>query len=280
MDVFILSVESLSVSHAGSVPAGVESAVLEALAASRTELLTISHYREPGLGHVWMRIELRTENSAAVEAALSGRAAVIGFAFTIVAKSKRARILLLMSRFPHCALDILARSQNNELPIDVVGVMANHAAPCHLSGFDTVPFERLTARSEDQIRDRLQESGADLLVLARYTQILSPELVEALPCPAINIHHSLLPAFAGALPYSRAHGLGVRFIGATAHYVTADLDQGPIIEQDVARISSDAQVEDLMLRGREVESVVLARAIKWHLEQRVVVHGRRTIILR
>lgn len=195
---------------------------------------------------------------------------------------RRKRTALLASRDDHCLLDLLWRWRRGELETDVACVVSNH--PHHaadVAGFGVpfhhVPVEKDGKReAEAQMLEHL--AGVDLVVLARYMQILSRDFLEGLGAPVINIHHSFLPAFVGADPYRRARERGVKIIGATAHYVTEDLDAGPIIEQDVARVSHRQGVEELERIGRDIERVVLARAVEWHLQDRVLVHENRTVV--
>ncbi len=199
--------------------------------------------------------------------------------------SRRARVLLLASKQDHCLADLLYRWHTRELAMDVVGIVANHPRETysHLN-IGAVPFHYLPvtpstkAQQEAQILRLVDETAADLVVLARYMQILSDDFTRRLAGRCINIHHSFLPGFKGAKPYHQAHARGVKVIGATAHYVTADLDEGPIIEQDVERVTHRDGPEDLARRGRDIERRVLARAVRCHLESRVIVNGSRTIV--
>jgi formyltetrahydrofolate deformylase len=194
----------------------------------------------------------------------------------------RKRVAIMVSREDHCLSDLLWRWRSGELDGDVVAVVSNH--PDHAEQVKTVglPFHfvpvepEARAEAERQVLELIGE--VELLVLARYMQILSQEFLEALAAPAINIHHSFLPAFVGADPYRRAHERGVKLIGATAHYVTAELDAGPIIDQDVTRVSHSDEVEDLMRIGRDIERLVLARAVSAHLDDRVLLDGERTVV--
>lgn len=199
----------------------------------------------------------------------------------------RPRVLLLVSRFDHCLADLLYRWRIGELNCDIAGIVANYPRETyqHLD-FDAVPFDYLpvsAATKSAQEADILRIAGerqVDLVVLARYMQILSNNLSAKLSGRCINIHHSFLPGFKGAKPYQQAHTRGVKLIGATAHYVTADLDEGPIIEQDVERVSHHDLPEDLVRKGRDIERRVLSRAVAWHLEGRVIVNGRKTVVFR
>ncbi|MCY7365874.1 MAG: formyltetrahydrofolate deformylase [Frankiaceae bacterium] len=195
-----------------------------------------------------------------------------------------ARIGVLASRQPHCLLDLLARWRTGELHADIAFVASNHDDHADACAFFGVPFHHLPvvdgdkAAQEAQIVALADEAGVELLVLARYMQVLSEDLVARYPHQIINIHHSLLPAFVGAKPYHQAYERGVKVIGATAHYATADLDQGPIIAQDVSRVTHRDSVEDLVARGRDLEALVLARAVRLHLAAKVLVHGNRTVV--
>jgi formyltetrahydrofolate deformylase len=202
-------------------------------------------------------------------------------------KGYRSKVLLLVSKFDHCLVDLLYRWRTGEFAMDVVGVVSNHPRETYnaidLLGlpFHYLPTSKDTKPAQEaQIKAIVQETGAELVVLARYMQILSDDLSAFLAGRCINIHHSFLPGFKGARPYHQAHARGVKLIGATAHYVTPDLDEGPIIEQDSERISHSDSPEDLVRKGRDVERRVLARAVGLHLEGRVMISGQKTIVFR
>jgi len=202
-------------------------------------------------------------------------------------RDERPKVLLLVSKFDHCLIDLLYRCRIGELRMNVVGVISNHPLATYSEiGFGAIPFHYLPvtkdtkAQQEQQIKEIAIATSADLVVLARYMQILSDDLASFLAGRCINIHHSFLPGFKGAKPYHQAHARGVKLIGATAHYVTADLDEGPIIEQDVERISHHDTPEDLVSKGRDIERRVLARAVGLHLDGRSLVNGSKTIIFR
>jgi formyltetrahydrofolate deformylase len=196
------------------------------------------------------------------------------------------RAVLLVSQQGHCLNDLLFRWKSGLLRLDIRAIVSNHRDFYQLAASYNIPFHHLpvTPTSKAQVEARqleiIQQEQAELVVLARYMQILSDNLCEQLAGQAINIHHSFLPSFKGAKPYAQAHDRGVKLIGATAHYVTADLDEGPIIEQDVARVDHSMTVEDLTAIGRDTESQVLARAVKWHSEHRVLLNGHRTVVFR
>ena len=196
--------------------------------------------------------------------------------------SQRKRVAIMVSREDHCLSDLLWRWRSGELGGELVAVISNHPDHAEQVGAVGLPFHHVPVEpgSREAAERRALEllEGIDLLVLARYMQVLSEGFLNELGAPAINIHHSFLPAFVGADPYRRAHERGVKLIGATAHYVTADLDAGPIIEQDVHRVGHRDDVEDLKRLGRQVERRVLARAVDWHLEDRVLIHGNKTVV--
>ena len=199
---------------------------------------------------------------------------------------RRARLLVLVSRHGHCLNDLLFRCHSGQLPVDIVAVASNHPDFAPLAASYGVAFHHLPvdagsrADQERRILELNESLSADLVVLARYMQILSPELCGALSGRAINIHHSFLPGFKGARPYHQAHARGVKMIGATAHYVTADLDEGPIIEQDVAHVNHAMTPRELMRVGSDIESRVLARAVRSHVEHRILLNGHRTVVFR
>ena len=194
------------------------------------------------------------------------------------------RVALFASHYLHCLADILYRHQTGELGCSIPLVISNHPDGQALAQFHGVPFHYVpvNAASKEAAEARqlalLREAGIDVIVLARYMQILSPDFVRQYPGRIINVHHSFLPAFMGARPYHAAFDRGVKLIGATSHYVTESLDEGPIIEQDVVRISHRDQVENLVQKGRDLERVVLSRAVKWHLEQKILCYGNKTVV--
>ncbi len=196
----------------------------------------------------------------------------------------RPRVVILVSREPHCLTDLLARWRSGEMPMEIPAILSNHRELEEVASCYGIPFEHIpvTPQTREQAFQRLQDSlqalEADTIVLARYMQILPPNLCLQFRERVINIHHSFLPSFVGARPYHQAFARGVKLIGATCHYVTEELDAGPIIEQDVARIRHDDQVGDLVRKGRDVERWVLARGLRYHLEGRVLTHGNKTIV--
>jgi formyltetrahydrofolate deformylase len=206
------------------------------------------------------------------------------------AVAQRPRLLLMVSQHGHCLNDLLFRTRTGQLDVDIRAIVSNHPTYAALADSYGIAFHHLPLPpGSDAAAKRAQErevealvarDGVDLVVLARYMQILSGEFCEALRGRAINIHHSFLPSFKGAKPYAQAHARGVKLIGATAHYVTADLDEGPIIEQDVERVDHSLSAEAMTAVGRDVECVVLARAVRWHVEHRVLMNGHKTVVFR
>ncbi|TFV90902.1 formyltetrahydrofolate deformylase [Blastococcus sp. CT_GayMR20] len=198
--------------------------------------------------------------------------------------AERQRVLIMVSQYAHCLNDLLFRNSVGELNLDVVAIVSNHPTLKGIADFYGVPFRHIPVTRETKpeaeaaLLDIVREERVDLVVLARYMQILSDGLCRELEGRAINIHHSMLPSFKGARPYHQAHARGVKFIGATAHYVTADLDEGPIIEQEMLRVDHSLSPEQLAARGREAETRALAHAVRWHTENRVIIKGNRTVV--
>lgn len=206
--------------------------------------------------------------------------------WSLHAAATTMRTVIMVSKEGHCLNDLLFRWKIGLLPIDIRAIVSNHRDFYQLAASYNVPFHHIPvtaatkAQAEAKQHEVVQAEGAELVVLARYMQVLSDDMCRKLSGKAINIHHSFLPSFKGAKPYYQAHDRGVKLIGATAHYVTADLDEGPIIEQDVARVDHSKTVEDLTAIGRDTESQVLARAVKWHSEHRVLLNGHKTVIFK
>jgi len=208
----------------------------------------------------------------------------LGMRWQLSSGARRTRVALFSSQYMHCMADLLQRWRAGELDCDIPVIVSNHRDVEKLAGFYAIPFEfvPVTAATRHEAESRqlelLDRYGVELVVLARYMQVLSPAFVSHYPASIINVHHSFLPAFTGARPYHAAHARGVKLIGATSHYVTELLDDGPIIEQDVARISHRDQVEDLVARGRDLERVVLSRAVRWRLDRRILCYGNKTVV--
>jgi formyltetrahydrofolate deformylase len=227
--------------------------------------------------------DVAEERLTKLEARLAEIGSVLHLDYRLIDAKRRKRVALLVSRYDHCLLDLLWRWRRGELDMDVVAVVSNHAdlqeevarfgVPYH-----HIPVTRETKSEAEQSEIDLLAGEVELVVMARYMQVLSADFLERVGCPVINIHHSFLPAFAGAGPYQRAHDRGVKLIGATAHYATEDLDEGPIIEQDVVRVNHRHDAATLERIGADVERLVLARAVIWHLQDRVLLQGHRTIV--
>jgi formyltetrahydrofolate deformylase len=206
--------------------------------------------------------------------------------WSLTTSEARARVLIMVSKFGHCLNDLLFRWRSGSLPVDIVGVVSNHRDFEDLVGTYSIPFHYIPvtaetkADAERELIDLVDAESVDLVVLARYMQVLSDDLCKSLEGKVINIHHSFLPSFKGAKPYHQAHQRGVKLIGATAHYVTGDLDEGPIIEQEVQRVGHDLSPERLAAVGRDTECAALARAVGWHVDHRVFMSGRRTVVFR
>jgi formyltetrahydrofolate deformylase len=216
--------------------------------------------------------------------AFASLAEELGMRWKLDMTARRPRMALFCSQYLHCVADLLYRWRAGELDCEIPVIVSNHRTVESLAVFYGVPFEyvpvtaQTRAEAEGRQLELLVEHDVELVVLARYMQILSPKFVSQYPAAIINVHHSFLPAFTGARPYHAAHTRGVKLIGATSHYVTEALDDGPIIEQDVTRISHRDQVEDLVARGRDLERMVLSRAVRWHLDRRILCYGNKTVV--
>lgn len=227
--------------------------------------------------------ELMTDK-VALERSLSELGERFSMKYQLVYQAQRKRLVLFVSKYDHCLYDLLLRQRAGELAGDVVAVISNHDDLAHVAAQFGVPFHVFPKTAQTKLgqeakeRELLLELKADLVVLARYMQVMSASFCEAFPQRIINIHHSFLPAFVGGKPYHQAYERGVKLIGATSHYATSSLDEGPIIEQDVERISHRDQPADLVRRGRDLEKVVLARAMRWHLEHRILVYANKTVV--
>ena len=247
-----------------------------------------AQYNDHDTGLFFMRVQFACDSldDAALRARLAPFAEPFGMQWQLHTTSQPMRTVIMVSKEGHCLNDLLFRWKSGLLPLDIRAIVSNHREFYQLAASYNVPFHHIpvTAATKPQAEAKqyeiIEAEGAELVVLARYMQILSNDLCQQLAGRAINIHHSFLPSFKGAKPYYQAHDRGVKLIGATAHYVTADLDEGPIIEQDVARVDHSKTVDDLTAQGRDTESQVLARAVKWHSEHRVILNGHKTVIFR
>ncbi len=252
-------------------------------------ILDAQQYGDEETGRFFLRVHFDVPKSHGVESLrqrFAGLASEFGMDWDIHDAHRRARLLVLVSKQGHCLNDLLFRAHSRQLPVDIAAIVSNHEDFAALAASYGIPFHHLPvspetrAEQEQQIIDLVEREQVDLVVLARYMQILSPTLCDALAGRAINIHHSFLPSFKGAQPYHQAHARGVKIIGATAHYVTGDLDEGPIIEQDVARVDHAMTPTELVRVGSDIESQVLARAVRRHVEHRILLNGHRTVVFR
>ncbi|MEJ8852052.1 formyltetrahydrofolate deformylase [Variovorax rhizosphaerae] len=247
-----------------------------------------AQYNDHDTGLFFMRVRFACDkhDEATLCSEIGVLATSFGMNWQLHAANVPMKTVILVSKDGHCLNDLLFRWKSGHLHIDIRAIVSNHRDFYQLAASYNVPFHHIPvtaatkAQGEAKQLEIIESEGAELVVLARYMQILSNDLCQKLAGRAINIHHSFLPSFKGAKPYYQAHDRGVKLIGATAHYVTADLDEGPIIEQDVARADHTDTVEDLTARGRDTESQVLARAVKWHSEHRVLLNGHRTVVFR
>jgi formyltetrahydrofolate deformylase len=247
-----------------------------------------AQYNDHDTGLFFMRVQFACSQAdgTALAAQWAAFAQTFSMKWDLHATSQPMRTVIMVSKEGHCLNDLLFRWKCGLLPLDIRAIVSNHREFYQLAASYNVPFHHIPvnkdnkAQAEAKQYEIIEAEGAELVVLARYMQILSDDLCRKLAGRAINIHHSFLPSFKGAKPYYQAHDRGVKLIGATAHYVTADLDEGPIIEQDVARVDHSKTVEDLTAQGRDTESQVLARAVKWHSEHRVLINGHKTVIFK
>lgn len=266
---------------------GIVAAVSRFLLDQACDIVDSAQFGDRSQGKFFLRIAFiatRATPLEALEAAFAPIAAAFAMDASFHDAGKKSRTLILVSRFGHCLNDLLYRWRIGALPIDIVAVASNHpefeeTARASGTRFHHFPVNAQTkAAQEAAILALVEADRIDLVVLARYMQVLSPQFCNALSGRLINIHHSFLPSFRGARPYQQAHERGVKLIGATAHYVTPQLDEGPIIEQAIERVHHGMSAEDFVAVGRDVENVVLARAIKWHAEHRIIVNGNRTVV--
>ncbi|GAA1653097.1 formyltetrahydrofolate deformylase [Georgenia ruanii] len=264
---------------------GIVHAVSGALAEHGGNITESQQFGDPSTGLFFMRVQVETR---APRHEVEGALAAVGHEFDMTWKldevGRPVRTLIMASKEAHCLVDLLFRQRFQGLPIDVVGVVANHPDLEPIASFYGAPFHHIPVTKETKqdaeraLLSLVREHDVELVVLARYMQILSDSVCTELAGNVINIHHSFLPSFKGARPYAQAHTRGVKLIGATAHYVTADLDEGPIIEQDVERVTHADDVAEMVARGQDVERRVLARAVRWHAEHRVLLDGQRTVV--
>jgi len=248
-------------------------------------ILHADQHRDTELGIFFQRIEWSASTGSATDrAAFQAFAKTLGMESAVATSSHRPRVAIFVSKFDHCFHDLVLRWKAGEYACDIAAIVSNHtdladAARAYGLPFHHIPVTTATkAASETQQLELLRSLGIELVILARYMQVLSADFLQKLGRPVINIHHSFLPAFAGGRPYHQAHERGVKLIGATAHYATAVLDDGPIIQQDVARVTHRHDVNDLVRKGRDLEKLVLAQAVRSHLENRVLAFGNKTVV--
>jgi formyltetrahydrofolate deformylase len=258
------------------------------LVSQNCNILDSAQFRDPGTGLFAMRVHFEPSAPAAPEAELRHSFEPVARKFGLVWEIRdcrvRPRLLILVSKQDHCLRDLLYRSAAGDLAVDIALVVSNHESASRLVQEHGVPFlyrpvdPATRATQEQALIDLAEAHRIDLIVLARYMQILSPRICAHFPGRIINIHHSFLPGFKGANPYRQAYDRGVKLIGATAHYVTPDLDEGPIIEQDVARVDHSKSPRELTMLGKDLERIVLARAVRFHAEHRIVLNGNKTVV--
>jgi formyltetrahydrofolate deformylase len=267
---------------------GIVAAVSTFLATRECNIIDSAQFGDPDSRQFFMRICFGAGRTTG--RALAGEFTAVGGEFgmrwALHDLAVKPRMLIMVSRHGHCLNDLLYRVETGALAVEVPAIVSNHCEFARLAAAHDIPYHHLPidqgrrADQEDRLLEIVERERCDTVVLARYMQILSPAACARLRARAINIHHSFLPSFQGARPYHQAHDRGVKLIGATAHYVTEDLDEGPIIEQDVARVDHGMSVREFITVGRDVECAVLARAVRWHVEHRVLLNGSRTVVFR
>lgn len=270
---------------------GIVAATSGFLASQNGFILESQQFADAETNRFFMRVAFRAADTRNFDSdnlreAFTPIAAHFGMDWQLADASKKLRIVIAVSRFGHCLNDLLHRWRIGSLQVDIAAVISNHTEFRSLTEWHGLPFRHwpVDAANRDSqeaaLLDLMDDTGSDLLVLARYMQVLSPTLCEKLAWRCINIHHSFLPSFRGAKPYHQAHARGVKLIGATAHFVTPDLDEGPIIEQAIERVDHGTTVERMVATGRDVESIVLARAVNWAAERRILPNGSKTVVFR
>ncbi|MBL3570492.1 formyltetrahydrofolate deformylase [Rhodovulum sp. BSW8] len=266
---------------------GIVATVANAVTALGGNIQDSAQFRDPESNRFFMRVAFHTQAPSEAEAIRARLAPAIngyGMDAEVVDAERRPKIILMVSKFDHALLHILYQIRVGWMEADVVAVVSNHEDSRATAEAAGIPYycwpvtKDTKAEQERKVLDLVEETGAELVVLARYMQVLSDKLSRALSGRVINIHHSFLPSFKGAKPYHQAHERGVKLIGATAHFVTADLDEGPIIEQETERVNHALSAEDYVAVGRDIESRVLARAVRLHLQRRVLLNGHKTVV--
>ena len=268
---------------------GLVACVASRIAEAGGNIRDAQQFNDPVTDRFFMRVEFSLDDTRAAQLRTSLGEALgpLGIEWSVRSAHKRKKAVILVSKFDHCLGDLLYRTRIGELPMDIVGIIGNHPREALATGLiGELPYHHLPVTpatkpaQEQRLRALIDEAGADLVILARYMQVLSEDLCRRLAGRAINIHHSFLPGFKGAKPYHQAHARGVKMIGATAHYVTADLDEGPIITQAVEAITHRDTAEELVRKGRDIERRVLAEAVHFHLDDRILINGRKTVVFR
>ncbi len=269
---------------------GIVAAVASFVAGHKGWIVEANHHADELTQHFFMRQEILADSLSfgvdELRAKFAPIAAEFNMDWRISDSAVKKRVVILVSKQEHCLYDLLARWQSKELDIEIPCVISNHDTFKGFVEWHGIPFHHVPVNPENkpaayaEVQRLFDESHGDSMVLARYMQILSPELCRDYPGRIINIHHSFLPSFVGAKPYHQAYARGVKLIGATCHYVTEELDQGPIIEQDVIRIDHSDSPEDMVRYGKDIEKMVLARGLRYHLEDRVLTHGNKTVVFR
>ena len=266
---------------------GIVAAISSYLADNGCNITDAAQFDDKETGRFFMRVSFNSETGATLDALQDGfadKARSLDMDYTFFDEKARMKVLVMVSRFGHCLNDLLYRWRIGALPIDIVGVISNHLEYQKVVVNHDIPFHYIKVTKANKVEAEarqmaiIEETGAELIVLARYMQVLSEEMCATMSGRIINIHHSFLPSFKGANPYKQAFERGVKLIGATSHYVTTDLDEGPIIEQDTVRVTHAQSPEDYISLGRDVESQVLARAIHAHIHRRVFLNGNKTVV--
>tara|TARA_B100000212_G_scaffold305807_1_gene254021 strand:+ start:988 stop:1845 length:858 start_codon:yes stop_codon:yes gene_type:complete len=268
---------------------GIQSKVSSLLYSNDAFLTDVQSYSDEDTQSFFSRIVFSVNSEAAINK-ISSQLQILSIeldmVWTIDEKEKKVKTVIAVSKLGHCLNDLLFRAKYRKMPIEIVGVVSNHEDFREIVEFNDIPFHFLPIeknldskkKQESLFQKVVEDSGAEIIVLARYMQILTEDLSNKWFGKCINIHHSFLPSFKGANPYEQAFSKGVKLIGATAHYVTPDLDEGPIIEQNIERISHYDNIDDLIRKGNDIESIVLARAVRWHAEKRVLINGSKTVV--
>jgi len=266
---------------------GIVAAVSGFLTEQNGFIIESTQFGDPSTDRFFMRVHFSAPSGADLKARFASEVAQrFGMEWELHDASRKARVLVLVSKYQHCLNDVMYRYQTGQLPVEIVGVVSNHEDARSMVEWHGIPYHHLPvtadtkAAQEAQILELIEREAIDVVILARYMQILSSELSARLRGKAINIHHSFLPSFKGAKPYHQAYERGVKLIGATAHYVTDALDEGPIIEQEVTRVDHTFSPETLTAVGQDIEALVLARALKYHVEHRVLLNGTKTVVFR